>query len=757
MTAHIAVSALTGEPELPATLSPRVMTDLLRGEMGFRGLLFTDALDMAAVDSAYPRGEAAVRAVEAGADVLLMIPDARAASDAVVNAVASGRLSESRLDQSVRRILETKARLGLPQGARVSVDDVVQKVGIPAHVAVADSVARRSITLLRNERAAVPLRPMGTGPVLALTYKRPGDQIAGRFFDARLRSAFPSLVSQEVVRETPASVYEDLLLRARNSSLVVVSLYVTAVSGTGTVAVSAPASAFIEQLALEAIPHVVLSFGSPYLLREFPHAQAYMLAWGGGESTQRAAAAAVLGDADITGRTPTRIPPFFQIGDGIRLEAGSAPPLATVVRASGAPAVQTQPVPVGARAATGPDRFLWGYPTTASFLEADPQAVGMSADLLARVDSVILVAVTESGIPGATLAVGRHGKLVRLRGYGWLDSDHARLASPATLYDMASLTKVMGTTTAVMLLQQEGRLSLDDRVIGHLPGWDRGDPRKSTVTIRQLLMHESGLVAGRPWYLTRQGREGYREALYDEPLAADPGTTMVYSDLGAITLGLIVEAVSGQPLDEFLEARVFDPLHMDDTGFLPDPTLLPRIAPTEVDTLWRKEHVHGTVHDENADAMGGVAGHAGVFSTAFDMAIFADLITRRGVAPPCAPVIRSGGACAAPRADSLRLIRPDIVADYTHRQKASSSRGLGWDTPEGRSSAGDYLSAASFGHTGFTGTSIWIDPELDLYVVLLTNRVNPTRAQQAHIDLRRAVADAVALSISDRAVPRRTP
>jgi CubicO group peptidase (beta-lactamase class C family) len=625
-------------------------------------------------------------------------------------------------------------------------------VGIPAHTAVADSIARRSITLLRNERAAVPLRPMGTSPVLAVTYKRATDQLAGRFFDARMRSAFPSLLSQEVVRETPASAYQDLLVRARNASFVIVSIYVSAVSATGSVAVSEPAAAFIEELALEGIPHVVVSFGSPYLLREFPHAQAYLLAWGGGEASQRAAATALLGDASITGKTPTRIPPFYAIGDGIQLEAGSTQqPLAPSVRVSAAPPT------AGARTTTGPDRFLWGYPTTASFLEADAATVGMSADQLARVDSVILVAVTEAGIPGATLAVGRHGKLVRLRGYGWLDTDHARLASPATLYDMASLTKVMGTTTAVMLLEQEGRLSIDDLVIKHLPGWDRGDPRKSTVTIRQLLMHESGLVAGRPWYLTRQGREGYREALYDEPLVADPGTTMVYSDLGAITLGLIVEAVSGQPLDELLETRVFDQLHMDDTGFLPDPTLLPRIAPTEVDTLWRHEHVHGTVHDENAEAMGGVAGHAGIFSTAFDMAIFADLIARRGVAPPCQPQIRSGGACAAPRADSLRLIRPEIVQEYTHRQKASSSRGLGWDTPEGRSSAGDYLSAASFGHTGFTGTSIWIDPELDLYIVLLTNRVNPTRANQAHIDLRRAVADAVVQSITDRAVPPRVP
>jgi beta-glucosidase-like glycosyl hydrolase/CubicO group peptidase (beta-lactamase class C family) len=756
MTAHIAVDALTGTGDTPATLAPRVMTDLLRRDMGFEGLLFTDALDMAAIDRGYPRGEAAVRAIEAGADVLLMPPDVRAASDAVVNAVASGRLSESRIDQSVRRILDVKERLRLHESASVSADAVIRTVGIPAHVAVAEAIAERSITLLRNQGAVVPLVPSSGAEVLSVTYRRPNDQIAGRYLDARLRSAFPRLATQDVQQGTEAQVYDRLLGSARSARFVIVSLYVTAVSYQGSVAVSEPASAFIERLARERIPHVVISFGNPYLLREFPDAQAYMLAWGNSEVSQRAAARALLGEIDVTGRTPTRIPPFFEIGAGIQLpRRGGAAVLPDGQQAS-------EPVPLRDAAsapstATGPDRFLWGHPTAASFLEADPASVGMSADALARVDSILLVAVTQSGIPGAALAVARRGKLVRLRGYGWLDHDHARQATPATLYDIASLTKVIGTTTGVMLLEQEGRLSLDDPVIRYLPGWDRGDPRKASVTLRHLLTHSSGLVAGRPWYRDHEGREEYREALYDEPLANDPGTTMVYSDLGAITLGFVVEAVSGQTLDAFLEERVFAPLAMDDTGFLPDEPVLPRVAPTELDTLWRNEHLKGTVHDENADAIGGVAGHAGIFSTAFDLAVFVDMILRRGVAPPCTPEVASGAPCTRPRPDSLRLIRPDIVSAYTRRQTQASSRGLGWDTPEGRSSAGDYFSAASFGHTGFTGTSIWADPEQELTVVLLTNRVNPTRANSAHIELRRAVHDAVALAVTDRPVRPRAP
>jgi CubicO group peptidase (beta-lactamase class C family) len=275
------------------------------------------------------------------------------------------------------------------------------------------------------------------------------------------------------------------------------------------------------------------------------------------------------------------------------------------------------------------------------------------------------------------------------------------------------------------------------------------------VTLRQLLMHESGLAAGRPWYRDREGVEAYRQALYDERLEAEPGARVVYSDLGAITLGLAVEAVTGEPFAGFLDQRVFDRLDMDDTRFLPDEGVLRRTAPTELDTLWRMEQVWGEVHDENAQAMGGIAGHAGLFSSAFDMAVFADMMLRGGVAPRCVPAVGGGIPCTRARPDSVRLLEPEIVARYARRQRPGSSRGLGWDTPEGRSSAGDYFSASSFGHTGFTGTSIWIDPELDLYVVLLTNRVNPTRANQRHIDLRRAVHDAVALAITDRPVLRR--
>jgi CubicO group peptidase (beta-lactamase class C family) len=335
-----------------------------------------------------------------------------------------------------------------------------------------------------------------------------------------------------------------------------------------------------------------------------------------------------------------------------------------------------------------------------------------------------------------------------------------------------------------MILFDEGRLGLDDRVIEHLPGWDRGDARKSTVTLGQLLVHRAGFTPFRRWFFDLEGKEAYRAAIYDEALVAEPGTATAYSDIGVMTLGLVVEAITGATLDAFLTSRVFEPLGMHDTGFLPDPARLARIAPTEMDTVWRHEHVRGRVHDENADAMGGVAGHAGLFSTAADLAVFADLMLRGGEVPACVPApVGAAGAgdpagapgaaggpavegtaatsatgvpCPVARPRPVRLVADSTVALFTRRFDDTSSRALGWDTPEGRSSAGDWFSARAFGHTGFTGTSLWIDPTLDLFVVLLTNRVNPTRENQAHVPLRRTVHDLAARAITDRPVPRRT-
>ena len=389
-------------------------------------------------------------------------------------------------------------------------------------------------------------------------------------------------------------------------------------------------------------------------------------------------------------------------------------------------------------------------------LEVDPLDVGMDPATLARLDSIVLRALRDGAAPGAALAIGRHGRLVRLRGYGVLDRATGTAVTSNSLYDLASLTKVVGTTTAVAALEQEGRIALDRTVASYLPWWPGGQPGKERVTVRQLLLHRAGLPAFRAWFRDIAGEDAYREALAAEPLEWEPGTRTVYSDLGAMTLGLLVAEVSGMSLDRFLAERVWEPLGMDDTGFRPDSSVRARTAPTELDTIWRGYHVHGVVHDENAFAVGGVAGHAGLFSTARDLSVFAQMMLGGGSVPGCGPAGAAAFPCV-PGTDSARILDPGTVDRYTRRHDPDQSRALGWDTPTGQSAAGDYFGERAFGHTGFTGTSIWIEPDLDLFVILLTNRINPTRANQRHVPLRREVHDLAATAILDRPVPLRRP
>lgn len=372
----------------------------------------------------------------------------------------------------------------------------------------------------------------------------------------------------------------------------------------------------------------------------------------------------------------------------------------------------------------------------------EPSQVGLDPQRLARVDSLIRAAIVDSVTPGAALAIGRRGRLIRMQGYGHLDwADGSPPVTDSSLYDLASLTKIVGTTTALMILTERGSVDLDAPVSRYLPWWRGGG--KGPVTIRQLLLHRAGLPPFRPFWRELRGRDDYARGIAALRVVYPPGDSTVYSDIGFMALGFVVEAVTGDPLDTFLRRTVLEPLGMRDTGFTPGPAILQRVAPTEVDTVFRGIHVHGVVHDENAYALGGVAGHAGLFSSARDMAVFAQVILNGGSVAACpgdgqpCDGVRAGGARAA------RIVAPGTIARFTARHDARSSRALGWETPSPGSSAGDRLSERAFGHTGFTGTSIWIDPEKDVFVILLTNRVHPTRKNEAIAKVRPAVHDAV--------------
>jgi CubicO group peptidase (beta-lactamase class C family) len=362
---------------------------------------------------------------------------------------------------------------------------------------------------------------------------------------------------------------------------------------------------------------------------------------------------------------------------------------------------------------------------------AAPKAVGMSAERLRVIDRVVSHGISAGGFPGASVVVGRRGFSVYSRGFGKLGwtASSPKVTADRTIYDLASLTKVVGTATAAMILYDEGKLDIDAPVGQYLGSFAHG--KKALVTVRQLLTHHSGLPAGSDiWRRASTPREA-RSAVLAVDLAHEPGSRFVYSDLGADVMAFVVEEISGQPLDIFLEQRVFGPLGMTDTFFRPADSLSYRIAPTEVSPP-RGYPLRGEVHDENAYALGGVAGHAGLFSTAADLSIFAQMMLNGG------------------EYNGVRIASDSAIALFTKR--TAGTRALGWDTADGKLGAGDYLDSRAFGHTGFTGTSMWIDPSRDLFVVLLTNRVHAARARRPATvisDVRNDLSDAAVLAVTD--------
>jgi CubicO group peptidase (beta-lactamase class C family) len=362
---------------------------------------------------------------------------------------------------------------------------------------------------------------------------------------------------------------------------------------------------------------------------------------------------------------------------------------------------------------------------------ASPTSVGMSAERLAKIDHVIERGIKAGGYPGAAVVVGRRGAAVWEKGFGRLAWNSSTEVSANTIYDLASLTKVVGTTTAVMLLFDEGKIELDQPAKTYLPEFSGGD--KDLVTVRMLLEHRSGLPAGRDLWRLASSPADARRAVLETPLSFKPGRYEEYSDLGADVLAFIVERVSGEPLDNFLDKRVFKPLGMTETSFRPSPLLRSRIAPTEVNPP-RGYPLRGEVHDENAFALGGVAGHAGIFSSAADLSVFAQMMLNGG------------------EYEGTRLLKESTVSLFTKRTASRGTRALGWDTCGNQGSCGKYLGANAYGHTGFTGTSMWIDPEREMFVILLTNRVHAARAKRPATvigDVRADLSDAAALAVTD--------
>lgn len=344
----------------------------------------------------------------------------------------------------------------------------------------------------------------------------------------------------------------------------------------------------------------------------------------------------------------------------------------------------------------------------------------LEREKLAAAERLVRAEVRRGAFPGAALAAGRGAHMELLRGIGNAEWGKYEVDAERTIYDIASLTKVVATTTAVMLLVEDGRLDVDAPVARYLPEFSGGP--KDRVTVRHLLTHTSGLPAG-------AGAPGTPSqalrALIRTPLEAAPGERMVYSDVGFVVLWAAAERAAGEPLDALLQARVYRPLGMLSTRFNPGGEACDRCSPS-----YRKDDgtpVRGKVHDPTARKLGGVAGNAGLFSTAADLARFAAMLAEGG------------------ELEGVHVFREETIRQFTAKQPAAGNRALGWETPkESGGSAGAQVSRKAFGHTGFTGTSLWVDPERGTWTVLLANRTFDPHASNRIQALRRAVNDRVA-------------
>jgi CubicO group peptidase (beta-lactamase class C family)/beta-glucosidase-like glycosyl hydrolase len=691
MTAHLALPCLSDPDDTPATFSAAIMSDVLRDSLAFEGLVVTDALDMGALVRRFGAGETAVRALLAGSDMLLMPSHLTEAVDAVVAAVASGRIAESRLDRSVRRVLTLKRDVGLFDRRTVPLDRVPDVVGHRSFRASAEDIARRALTLVRAGPTADYRARRGRTAVIV--YADANNLGAGNSLTRELRELGDTLSVFRLYPASGSASYDSARTTIDRHDRVLFLTSVRVVSGRGHLDLPDPVAALIRETDARR-PTILVSLGSPYLLSQIGDFDGgYLLGWSDIRASELAVARALAGGAPITGKLPIALPSGFPLGGGVVIGPGD-------------PSDGTAQDPDDLRTFADIDRYL----------EAE---------------------VAAGAFPGGVLWVGHAGRPIHTAAVGVYGTTDDRPVDTATVYDLASLTKVVGLTTAAMLLVADGVLDLDRPVAAYLPAF--GDNGKATVRVRDLLTHTSGLAPWRPLYREASSPDSALAMVLAEPLASPPGTRYAYSDLGAIALAQLIERVAGQPLDALLAERLFTPLEMRATRFRPPAEWKPRIAPTELDP-WRERVVHGEVHDENAAFLGGVSGHAGLFATAPDLARFLGwlLDAYHGRLAPDASVSLPAG----------------VVREFTRRQPGpdGSTRALGWDTPSlsGSGSSGSLISPSGFGHTGFTGTSIWVDPERDAFVVLLTNRVHPTRDNSAIFRVRRTIANAVMRALDDR-------
>jgi len=683
MVGHLAVPAFDSD-SLPATLSKKIVTGLLKNELGFKGLIVTDALNMRAITNSFTTADASVAAFNAGCDILLYPKDVDEAATAIIEAVHSGIISEERLNESVRKIFLAKRWAGLSEVKTVSIDKLSSTLNSSEHQSVARTLAEEAITLVKDDEHLLPLSSNVKKKILHVTIIEERRAASGDEFNSMIEHQLKNISSVVLTNRSTKKEFNVGIKAVQKSDVILLSTYTRIRLNSGKIGLTDAQKKFVSQVIKLKRPMVWLSHGSPYVLTSFPEIKTFLCNYGDSEVVEEALAKAVCGKITIQGKLPVAIPNTnFKAGDGLSV-------------------------------------------SQSSLVENNYRHINFSS-----VDTLIEKAIRDSAFPGAVMLIAQNGRVLHKKAFGHLIYDP--LSAPMqtnTIFDLASVTKVIATTTATMLCYDRGLFKLDDKVVKYLPKF--GKQGKQNITIRNLLLHNSGFPPFKRFFLKYKTSSEVLADIYNTKLDYKTGLKMVYSDLGIITLGKIIEKVTKKTLDKFCADEIFLPLGMTETFFNPPKEFKDRCAPTENDTYWRHRLLIGEVHDEASSMLGGVSGHAGLFSTADDLSKLLQMLLQKG------------------SYQGKQFIISSTVDMFIKKQSQQSSRGIGWDTKDGVgfSSAGSLFSEFSYGHTGYTGTSVWTDPTKKLFVILLTNRVYPTRDNTKLIRLRPVIHDAIMKSLN---------
>lgn len=701
MVAHLQVPALEKDPKTPTTLSKNTVANLLKTKMGFKGLVFTDALNMHGVAKYYSPGEVDLRAFVAGNDVLLFSQDVPTAITKIENAMNEGVIEKSDLEQRVRKILAAKYDAGLNNWKPVDLNNLSNDLN-KYTASLRTRVAENAVTVVRDRnnilsdisRTGMQIQYIGVNSMGNTT-----------LFN-QLSQTYGNVNAQWLPANAADSKGDEILKSIDKSGISIVAVHnMSFYPSGGDYGLTAKQLAFLKQVQKKTNVMLVI-MGNPYILKNINEASSITVAYEDDVATENAVARLLAKEMPARGYLP--VTPYFNM------------------KMEGLPVYATS------------NKAVAGTLTKVDFVE---KAGVVNPDALDKLNLFMQRAVAAGAFPGARLVAAKDGKIFYDECFGFCTPDKIDRVNPNTIYDVASLTKVVSTTLAVMRLYETGALQLDKTVGDYLP-WTRAS-NKSGIKVRDLLLHQAGLKAWIPFYtqtLDANGnlrsdlykttkdanytiqvakdlylRKDYPDSIWANILASPIETRgrYVYSDLDYFFLAAIVQQISGKRIDAYVESNFYKPLGLLRTGYNPlEKFKLSEIAPTENDMVFRHQQIQGYVHDQGAALLGGVAGHAGVFATANDVAAIFQMLLNGGT---------YGGK---------RFFKKETVDMFTAYSSGVSRRALGFDKPstdsEDGGPAGNRTTGWAFGHQGFTGTVAWADPGTGVVFVFLSNRVAPS-------------------------------